>query len=198
MRVDIFTHKAIAYSPRLQEDLGGNFSCKGEASPHSPTLPPPQAGEVNIRTATVADVPLILSMIRELAEFEKLAHEVTATEAQLHKTLFGENPSAEVLLAYAGNAPAGFCLFFHNYSTFLAKPGVYIEDIFIRSAFRSQGIGMALFDEIKRLARARECGRIEWSVLDWNTKATQFYEKLGAQAMNEWTVYRLTEHQFNE
>ncbi len=147
---------------------------------------------VSIRTATVADVPLILHFIRGLAEYEKLAHECVATEATLEQSLFGEGAGAEVVLAFADYKAAGFALFFHNYSTFLAQRGLYLEDLFVDPAFRGRGIGRALLAHLAGLAMARGCGRFEWSVLDWNRDAIAFYEKLGARAMSDWTVYRVT------
>jgi GNAT superfamily N-acetyltransferase len=143
--------------------------------------------------ASVADVPVILEMIRGLADYEKLSHLVTATEEMLRETLFGDRPAAEVLLAYSdGDECAGFALFFPNYSTFLAKPGIYLEDLYVKPHARGKGLGLALLTEIARLAVARGCGRVEWSVLDWNEPSIGFYKKLGAVPMNEWTVFRLT------
>ena len=147
---------------------------------------------VTIRPATRGDVPVILELIRGLAEYEQLAHECVATEARLADTLFGARPQAEVLIASADGAPAGFALFFHNYSTFLAKQGIYLEDLFVKPEFRGRGIGKALLAQLARIAVERECGRLEWSVLDWNRDAIRFYETLGAKAMDEWTVYRVT------
>ena len=147
---------------------------------------------LKIRSATRADVPVILRFIQGLADYEKLAHECSATETQLEQTLFGDRPVAEVVLAYQGDAPAGFALFFHNYSTFLARPGIYLEDLFVDPAFRGLGVGRALLSHLAALAVERKCGRLEWSVLDWNSDAIRFYERLGARAMNEWTVYRVT------
>lgn len=146
----------------------------------------------HIRTASAEDVPLILELIRELAEFEQLSHEVRATEASLHEHLFGPRPFAEVLIASVGLQPAGFALFFHNYSTFLARPGIYLEDLYVREAWRSQGVGTALLQAVRQLAIARNCGRYEWSVLNWNRRAIDFYEKMGAKPLSEWTVYRLS------
>lgn len=146
----------------------------------------------NIRTATIDDVPLILQLIRDLAEFEKLSHEVVATEDDLRRTLFGTKPSAEVLICEADGQPAGFALFFTSYSTFLGKPGLYLEDLFIKPEMRSHGLGRGMLIELARLAIARGCGRLEWSVLDWNTRARKFYESLGATPMGDWTVHRLT------
>ena len=147
---------------------------------------------LQIRTAERADIPVILHFIRGLAEYEKLLDAAVATEAQLAATLFGERPYAEVLLAELDGAPAGFALFFHNYSTFLAKPGIYLEDLFVDPAFRGKGVGKALLTHLAKLAVARHCGRLEWSVLDWNEPAIGFYKSLGAAPMDEWTVFRLT------
>ncbi len=135
-----------------------------------------------INPATPADVPLILQLIRELAEFEHLAHEVTATEAQLHEHLFGPRPYAEVLLARVADQPVGFALFFHNYSTFVGKPGIYLEDLYVRDGWRTRGIGTALLQAVREQAVLRGCGRYEWSVLNWNQRAIDFYEKMGAKA----------------
>lgn len=154
-------------------------------------------GSVNahftIRPATAADVPLILTLIRELAEFERLAHEVVAEEAQLSAQLFGDRPAAEMLLAEgAGGEPAGFALFFQNFSTFLGRPGIYLEDLFVRPAWRKRGIGRALLQRIAALAVERGCGRVEWAVLDWNENAIEFYQKLGARVMDDWRICRVT------
>ena len=145
-----------------------------------------------IRPAVPADVPLILALIRELADFERLVHEVVADEALLTRHLFGPRPVAEVLLAFAGDAPAGFALFFENFSTFLARPGIYLEDLFVRPAYRGSGLGRALLAHIARLALARGCGRFEWAVLDWNENAIGFYKKLGARLMDDWRICRVT------
>ncbi|HYF48694.1 MAG TPA: GNAT family N-acetyltransferase [Planctomycetota bacterium] len=147
---------------------------------------------VRIQPATPADVPMILTLIRELAEFERLLHEVTATEAQVREGLFGPRPSAEVAMARIGDEVAGFALYFHNFSTFLAKPGIYLEDLYVRQQFRGQGCGEALLKHLARTALERGCGRLEWSVLDWNQRAIDFYKSLGATPMNEWTTYRVT------
>ena len=147
---------------------------------------------VTIRPATREDVPVILELIRGLAEYEKLAHECVATEARLAETLFGARPQAEVIIAMADGVPAGFALFFHNYSTFLARQGIYLEDLFVKPAFRGRGIGKRLLAHLAKLAVDRGCGRLEWSVLDWNQDAIRFYESLGAKAMDEWTVFRVT------
>ena len=148
---------------------------------------------VNVRVATIADVPLILQFIRELAEYEKLLDRVTATEQLLRQSLFGPRPYAEVLMARLGDRPVGYALFFHNYSTFLARPGVYLEDVYVRPAFRGRGVGKALLSEVARVARERGCGRIEWSVLDWNQPSIDFYLSLGARPLDDWTTYRMDE-----
>jgi GNAT superfamily N-acetyltransferase len=145
-----------------------------------------------IRSATAADVPLILGFIRDLAAYEKLSHEVVATEETLHRTLFGEKPAAHVVIAETAGTPAGFALYFFNYSTFLAKPGLYLEDLFVKPGFRGQGTGRALLLHLAKIANARGCGRMEWSVLDWNEPAIRFYESLGARRMTEWQICRLT------
>jgi GNAT superfamily N-acetyltransferase len=147
---------------------------------------------LRIRPATEADVPLILRFIRELAEYERLLHEVVATEDRLRDSLFGARPAAEVVIAEEDGEPAGFALFFHNYSTFLAQPGIYLEDLYVRPEARGGGTGRALLAHLARLARERGCGRLEWWVLDWNEPARRFYRSLGAQPMDEWTVHRIT------
>jgi len=145
-----------------------------------------------IRPARPEDVPTIVSLIRALAEYEKLAGECRADEAALEGHLFGDRPCAEVVIAEWDGAPAGFALFFHNYSTFLTKPGIYLEDLFVRPELRGYGIGKALLQELARLAVERGCGRLEWAVLDWNAPAIGFYEKLGAKRLSDWTVFRVT------
>lgn len=147
---------------------------------------------LTIRTATEADVPTIRELIEGLAEYEQLRHECQATEDQLRATLFGERPVAEVLMAEWDGARAGFALFFHNYSTFLARPGIYLEDLFVRPEYRGRGIGRALLARLAQVAVDRGCGRLEWSVLDWNVDAIRFYEQLGARPQRDWTVYRVT------
>jgi GNAT superfamily N-acetyltransferase len=147
---------------------------------------------LRIAPATAADTPIILSLIRELAEFERLLDEVTATEEQLRETLFGQRRSAEVVIARVEDEVAGFALFFHNYSTFLAKPGIYLEDLFVRPKFRGQGTGEALLKHLAQLAVDRGCGRLEWSVLDWNQRAIDFYKALGANPLDDWTMFRVT------
>src|SRR5690349_1962758 len=145
-----------------------------------------------LRRATRADVPEILRLIRALAEYEKLASDVVATEAGLAETLFGARPAAEVLLAEVDGRAVGLALFFQNYSTFLGKPGIYLEDLFVEPAFRGRGLGKQLLQAIARLAVERGCGRFEWAVLDWNEPAIGFYKSLGARPMADWTVMRLT------
>jgi len=151
-----------------------------------------QATGLEIIPATPADVPLILRLIRELAAYEKLSHEVVATEELLHRALFGDGPRVETLIARADGEAAGFALFFHNFSTFLAKPGIYLEDLFVRPALRGRGIGKALLVHLARLARERGCGRLEWAVLDWNKPAIDFYESLGAKALRQWVLNRVS------
>ena len=148
--------------------------------------------ELTLRTATEADVPLILQFIRDLAEYERLAHACVATEESVRETLFGERPYAEVIIAEHDGAPAGFALFFHNYSTFLARPGIYLEDLYVRPDLRGHGIGKALLARLAAIAVERKCGRLEWAVLNWNESAIQFYRSLGALPQDEWTVYRVT------
>lgn len=145
-----------------------------------------------IRPATIADVPLILQLIRALAEYERAPQDVVATETHLKKVLFGEKPSAEVLLAFAGREAVGFAVYFFNFSTWLGRPGLYLEDLFVRPETRGRGYGRALLERLAQIARERDCGRMEWAVLDWNEPAIQFYRKLGAQPMEEWTTFRLT------
>jgi GNAT superfamily N-acetyltransferase len=148
--------------------------------------------KLQIVPATERDVPLILDLIQALAEYEKLAHLVTATQDLLRETLFRANPAAEVLLAYSDQECAGFAVFFPTYSTFLAQPGLYLEDLYVKPHLRGKGIGLALLKRLASLATERGCGRLEWSVLNWNEPSIQFYRKLGAVPMDEWTRYRLT------
>ena len=157
---------------------------------------PTEAAGFTLRPASSADVPAILECIRRLAEYERLAHECIATEAQLRDTLFGATPSAEVVLAFAGEEPAGFALWFQSYSTFLAKPGLYLEDLFVEPEHRGAGIGKALLRHLAALAVERDCGRLEWRVLDWNTPSIRFYESLGAVLLPEWELVRMTQPGF--
>jgi GNAT superfamily N-acetyltransferase len=150
------------------------------------------APALRIVPATEADVPVLLAFIRKLAEYEKLADEVEATEEHVRSALFGPNRVAEALLAFLGGEPVAFAVFFHNFSTFLGRPGIYLEDLFVDPPQRGKGIGKALLVELARLARARNCGRLEWAVLDWNESAIEFYRSLGAVAMEDWTIFRLT------
>jgi GNAT superfamily N-acetyltransferase len=146
---------------------------------------------ISIRPASEQDTPLILQFIRGLADYEKLSHEVVATEAGLHKWLFGSRPMAEILIASWSGEPAGFALYFHNFSTFLGRPGIYLEDLFVELEHRGKGIGKALLIQLAKIAEERGCGRLEWAVLDWNRPSIEFYRKLGAVPMDEWTVFRL-------
>ena len=150
------------------------------------------AGTLRIERATERDVPLILRLIKELAEYERMSDDVIATEDGLRRTLFGAHPAAEVVVGYAGAEPAGFALFFHNYSTFLGKPGLYLEDLFVVPTFRGRGYGKALLVHLAKIAVERDCGRFEWSVLDWNEPAIGFYKKLGATPMDAWKIMRVT------
>jgi GNAT superfamily N-acetyltransferase len=145
-----------------------------------------------IRAAEPADVPVIAELIRELAKFEKLEKEVVMTEDVLRTGLFGPRPYAESVIAEESGEPIGFALFFHTFSTFLARPGLYLEDLFVLPDHRGQGVGRGLLAHLAHLAVERGCGRLEWSVLNWNQDAIRFYERLGAKPNSEWTVYRLT------
>jgi GNAT superfamily N-acetyltransferase len=154
---------------------------------------------VRLSPALEADVPVILSLIKALAEYEKLAHEVVATEADLRRWLFGAKPVAEVIIAWAPadaetgkEEPVGFALFFHNFSTFLGRPGIYLEDLFVVPEWRGRGVGRRLLTHLAGLAMERGCGRFEWSVLDWNTPAIDFYRRMGAVLMDDWRICRVT------
>ena len=151
-----------------------------------------QSADFEIRTARMEDVPVILQLIRDLATYERAPNEVTATEEQLVDVLFGERPAAEVLLAFEGKLPVGFAVYFYNFSTWLGRPGLYLEDLFVKPEKRGKGYGRGLLVELAKIARDRGCGRMEWAVLNWNEPAIQFYRSLGAKPMNEWTVFRLT------
>ena len=146
---------------------------------------------LSIRPAAVTDVPVILQLIRDLAAYERAPNEVTATKEQLVDVLFGQKPAAEVLLAFENGMPVGFAVFFHNFSTWLGRPGIYLEDLFVKPEMRGKGYGRALLVDLAKIARERGCGRMEWAVLNWNDPAIQFYRKLGAKPMDEWTVFRL-------
>jgi GNAT superfamily N-acetyltransferase len=152
----------------------------------------PASKSFQIRPATLDDVPTILSLIRDLAEYERAPNEVVATEEGLREVLFGARPSAEVILALEGKMPVGFAVFFHNFSTWLGRAGLYLEDLFVRPDARGKGYGRALLVHLARIAQERGCGRMEWAVLDWNEPAIQFYRKLGAAPNDEWSVFRLT------
>ena len=147
--------------------------------------------DVQLRPATVVDVPLILRFIRELAEYERLAHAVVADEARLAAALFGHRHYAEVVLAEIAGDPVGFALFFHNFSTFVGRPGIYLEDLYVRPAVRGRGVGARLLGHLAALAVERGCGRLEWAVLDWNETAIGFYRRLGARPLDDWKVFRL-------
>ena len=149
------------------------------------------AGDVRIETATVHDVPLLLSLIRALAEYERMSNAVVATEASLRDSLFGATPCAEAAIAHVDREAVGFALWFQNYSTFLAQPGLYLEDLFVLPDWRGRGVGAALLRYLARIALERDYGRMEWSVLNWNEPAVGFYRRIGAKPMDEWTVYRL-------
>jgi GNAT superfamily N-acetyltransferase len=148
--------------------------------------------EIRIEPATAADAPVLLALIRGLAEYERMTAECVATEAALRESLFGGRPAAEAVIARAGPEPVGFALYFHNYSTFLARRGLYLEDLFVRPEWRGRGIGKRLLAHVARVAGERGCARLEWSVLDWNEPALRFYRALGAAALDGWTVHRLT------
>lgn len=148
--------------------------------------------EITIRPATAGDTPVILGFIRALAQYERLEHEVVATETSLRQTLFGAHPYAQVVLACEAEKALGFALFFHNYSTFKGAPGIYLEDLFVLPEARGRGIGQQLLTWLARTAVARGCARLEWAVLDWNEPAIGFYKRLGAVPMDEWTVFRVT------
>ena len=151
--------------------------------------------ELEVRTTTEADVPVILQLIRDLATYERAPDAVVATEMGLREVLFGPTPSAEVLLALEKAEPVGFAVYFSNFSTWLGRPGLYLEDLFVRPEKRGKGYGRALLIRLAQIAQERRCGRMEWAVLDWNEPAIQFYRKLGATPMDEWTVFRLTEEE---
>ncbi len=155
----------------------------------------PDAMHANLRIspAQKSDIPVILSFIRKLAEYEKLLHEAVASEEILRESLFGPNPAAEVLLAYAGDEPVGFAVYFRNFSTFLGRAGIYLEDLFVEPAYRGRGIGTAILAHVANIAKQRCCGRLNWAVLDWNQSAIDFYRKIGAVLLDDWTVCRLSD-----
>lgn len=152
--------------------------------------------KIFIRTATEKDIPAIFLLIKELAEYEKLSDQIETTEDELNKTLFGENKFVEILLAEYDGKIVGQAIFFKNFSTFLGKPGIYLEDLYVKPEMRGKGIGKALLDKIILLAKERDYGRVEWSVLDWNVPAIDFYKKIGAKPLEDWTIFRLTSDKF--
>ncbi|MGH9940741.1 MAG: GNAT family N-acetyltransferase [Pyrinomonadaceae bacterium] len=154
--------------------------------------PDTRAGEFRIEPATERDVPLVLSFIKELAEYERLPHEVTATEEVIREALFGSRPAAEAIIGYEGEAPVGFAVFFHNFSTFVGRRGLYLEDLYVKPEARGHGFGRRMLAHLARLAKERGCGRFEWAVLDWNEPAIRFYQGLDAAPMDQWTVFRLS------
>ncbi|UCH15767.1 MAG: GNAT family N-acetyltransferase [Bacteroidales bacterium] len=147
---------------------------------------------LDIRPASISQIPLVLKLIKELAVYEKLLDIVETTEEDLEDTLFGKNKAAEVVIGYYRDKPVGYALFFYNYSSFVGRPGLYIEDIYVRQEHRGKGFGKAFLIYLARIARERKCGRMEWAVLDWNEPSIEFYKRLGATAMDEWTVFRLS------
>jgi GNAT superfamily N-acetyltransferase len=149
-----------------------------------------------IRKAVEEDIPLILTFIKELAEYEKLSHQVKVTEELLRESLFGAKGFVEVLIAEYDDEPAGQALFFHNFSTFVGRPGIYLEDLYVRPHLRGNGIGKALLQSLIDLAKERNCGRVEWAVLDWNKPSINFYKSIGASPLNEWIIFRMTEDKF--
>jgi GNAT superfamily N-acetyltransferase len=154
--------------------------------------------DFQIRPARVNDVPIILQLIRDLATYERAPDEVVATEEQLIDVFFGERPVAEVLLAFERESPVGFAVYFYSFSTWLARSGLYLEDLFVKPEKRGKGYGRALLVELAKIARERGCGRMEWAVLNWNESAIKFYRTLGAKPMNEWTVFRLTREEITK
>lgn len=153
---------------------------------------PTKIPNFTLKPATESDVPMILWFIKSLAQYEKLLHEVVATEETLHESLFGERPHAEAVIGYLYDEPASFALFFHNFSTFLGRPGLYLEDLYVIPEARGRGIGKVMLTYLAKLAQERNCGRLEWWVLNWNEPAINFYRSIGAKPMDEWTVQRLT------
>jgi GNAT superfamily N-acetyltransferase len=149
------------------------------------------SGELTLTLATERDLPQILFFIKALAEYERLADAVVATEEGLRQSLFGERPYAECVIARWHGEPVGFALFFHNFSTFLGRPGVYLEDLFVKPELRGKGVGRALLRYLAKVAEDRNCGRLEWSVLDWNESAIDFYKSIGAEPLDDWTIFRL-------
>jgi GNAT superfamily N-acetyltransferase len=184
---------ATLYAYWTPESLASEKARTGWLPPDRRNLPP----AVRVVEAAEKDVPVILEMIRGLAEYEKLGHLVVATDDKLRQTLFGQHPGAEVLLAWTGAECAGMALFFPNYSTFLAQPGLYLEDLYVKPHLRGRGAGLALLRRLAQIATERNCGRVEWEVLDWNEPSIGFYKSLGAVPLDEWTRYRLTGEALN-
>jgi GNAT superfamily N-acetyltransferase len=156
------------------------------------------SSSISITPAAESDIPIILSFIRALAEYERLSHRVTASEEALRTTLFGRSRYAEVIIARLNDEPVGYALYFHSYSTFLAQPGMFLEDLFVLAEHRGRGVGKALLTRVAQIARERDCGRLEWNVLDWNTPAIEFYRRLGATLLPDWRVCRLTADQISK
>jgi GNAT superfamily N-acetyltransferase len=169
----------------LQEEKIKFWSDENNMKPENPPA------NFSIRSAQKSDCRLILEFVRELADYERLSHEVSATVEDFERELFGERPAAEVLLAEEGGEAVGFALFFTNFSTFLGRPGIYLEDLFVRPRFRNRGYGKALLSHLGKLAIERNCGRVEWAVLDWNQPAIDFYQSLGARLMKDWIINRV-------
>ncbi len=172
----------------LQLKLRNGYFASSKLALRSWRMPP----KFLLRSATVADVPIILQLIRDLAEYERARNDVHATEEQLREVLFGAKPAAEVLLAFEEREPVGFAIYFFNFSTWLGRPGLYLEDLFVHPEHRAKGFGRTLLQRLAQIAQERGCGRMEWAVLDWNEPAMGFYKKLGAKPMEDWTVFRLT------
>lgn len=195
------TDPAYSKYPRLPVRLCAGYEREGPAPAlatdgvgllQGDVSTPTSTSSLTIRAATVTDVPLILSFIKQLAEYERLQDAVKATEPMLRDTLFGARPAAEVLIAEDRGEPVGFALFFENYSTFLAQRGIYLEDLFVIPSARGRGVGRLLLQRLAHLCVERQCGRLEWAVLDWNAPAIGFYRRMGAVSMDDWTVFRLT------
>ncbi len=167
---------------------------RGSQTPNAPPLRKgnPVLSRTDIRPATVEDVPLLLRLVNELAEYERLAHEVVATEEELQAAMFAPRPYAEAIIADVDGEAAGFALYFHTFSTFVGRPGLYLEDLYVRPAHRRRGIGEALLRRVAAIAHERNCGRLEWAALDWNAPAVSFYKGLGAEPLDDWTTYRVT------
>jgi GNAT superfamily N-acetyltransferase len=183
---------AIALAARVEFAIDTEGSAMTDSTSDT-QIQPVRFNKIRIEPAQPNDVPMICSLILELAEFERLQDQFVATEDRLRESLFGARPYAEVLVARLGDEAVGFALFFHNYSTFRAQPGIYLEDLYVRPAFRGRGYGKSLLSHIAQLAVERGCGRFEWSVLDWNQRAIDFYKKLGAVPLNDWTMFRVTD-----